>query len=498
MKHWYKVWPKDVPKSLEYEELSLVDVLRIKSTSLGSRILAFHEDGNSRTLRDLEDISNRIANSLESFVKEGEKALIMMFNRLEFLDILFALWKIRVVPVIIDPLTTSEDLEFHIQDSKPSLIITEKEIYQRERDVLNKYSGKIVTLDGKIDNTLDYKGLLGEYKRIETNIKPKVDIALVLYYAGIAGRTMQVLHKHFGLYANALASSTMGRFNENDIILDALPLSHIFGFLPIFYTLISNSRIILSKKFDTRKTARLIEDYKVTKFLGVPLMYESFLKEIEPKTLSSLKVCMSGAAYLPPELQKAFMDKFNVPLVQIYGMTEALLVTMQPIELKNVIGTVGIPAIDVDVKIMDPNDPEKELGVNETGELLVKSPWIMKGYSDESENARVFLKGWLRTGDLLMMNDDGLFFFKGVKKRMIKYKGYPIFPRDLELILSKHPAVKEVFVTGEKDPSVGEIPVAYVVPRGNVSEDELLKFVNSKVAFYKKLRKIYLVKEIPK
>ncbi|EZQ11523.1 acyl-CoA synthetase [Candidatus Acidianus copahuensis] len=192
------------------------------------------------------------------------------------------------------------------------------------------------------------------------------------------------------------------------------------------------------------------------------------------------------------------MDKFNVPLLQTYGMTEALSVTSQPIELKHVLGTVGIPEVDVDVKVVDPDNPEKELGVNETGELLVKSPWIMKGYSDEGENTKVFLNGWLRTGDLLMMNDDGLFFFKGVKKRLIKYKGYPIFPRDLELILLKHPAVKEVFVTAEKDPSVGEIPVAYVVPRDNVSEDEPIKFVNSKVAFYKKLRKIYLVKEIPK
>jgi len=130
--------------------------------------------------------------------------------------------------------------------------------------------------------------------------------------------------------------------------------------------------------------------------------------------------------------------------------------------------------------------------------ILVKSPWNMKRYSNEAETQRVFTSdGFLETGDLFKIDERGLLYFAGVKKRIIKYKGYPVFPRDLELILLRHPAMERAVVKGEPDPEVGEIPVAYVVKRGEVTEDALLSFVNCKVAFYKKLRKVYFVEELP-
>ncbi len=150
----------------------------------------------------------------------------------------------------------------------------------------------------------------------------------------------------------------------------------------------------------------------------------------------------------------------------------------------------------VEIKIV--KDDGKEAGLNETGELWVKAPWLMLGYSDTQETAKVFKDGWLKTGDLVSVDENGLLYFKGVKKRMLKFKGYPIFPRDLEEILKKHPNVVDAKVVGEDAGNLGQQPVAKVVvkeKRENLAE-ELLNFVNSRVAFYKKLKRVDIVDKI--
>jgi len=179
-------------------------------------------------------------------------------------------------------------------------------------------------------------------------------------------------------------------------------------------------------------------------------------------------------------------------------MTETWVLTYQPLTAKEVKGTVGAPIADVDVKVVNPDDPSEERGTGEVGELLVKAPWLMEGYEDAEETKKAFHSGWLRTGDLLMMDERGLLYFRGVRKRMIKYKAYPIFPRDLEVLLMRHEAVQQAYVYGEPDPEVGERPVAKVVlrPGKSTTEQELLDFVNSRVAFYKRLHRVYIVSSV--
>jgi long-chain acyl-CoA synthetase len=173
------------------------------------------------------------------------------------------------------------------------------------------------------------------------------------------------------------------------------------------------------------------------------------------------------------------------------------VVTIQPLEMSDRLGTIGLPLPGVGHRIVR-EDGTEVMEPGEVGELHVRSPWIMLGYSDPRDTERAVVGGWLRTGDLVSADESGLLYFRGVKKRMIKYKGYPIFPKDLEEVLKRHPAVKEALVKGERDPEVGERPVGYVVLRegydGKVSEEELMDFVNSKVAGYKKLRALRIVK----
>ncbi|MCS6788286.1 MAG: fatty acid--CoA ligase family protein, partial [Aigarchaeota archaeon] len=202
--------------------------------------------------------------------------------------------------------------------------------------------------------------------------------------------------------------------------------------------------------------------------------------------------------YLPPDLQREFVAKFRCPLVQAYGLTEGLIVTMQPLEESDAVGTIGRPFPGVDVRVIKEDGTPALSG--EVGELYVRSPCLMMGYSDPSDTAMALSEGWLRTGDLVLYDERGLFYFVGVKKRMIKYKGYPVFPRDLEEILKRHPAVERALVVGEPDPEVGERPVARVVLKreyvGRVSPEELMEFVNRKVAAYKKLRAVTFVEAL--
>jgi len=244
------------------------------------------------------------------------------------------------------------------------------------------------------------------------------------------------------------------------------------------------------------KAIELINSYEVEHWWGPPMVFSELLKRgVKRKDVASLKLCLTGAAPVPPELQEGFFD-MGLPLVQAYGCTEALLVTLQPPDLK-VYGSVGIPLPDVDVKVVDRETGTKELPIGEVGELVVRSPWIMKGYLDPEETSKAIRNGWLYTGDLMVMDSNGLLYFRGIKKRFLKYKAYPIFPKDLEVILLKHPAVKECRVDGEFDPEVGHLVFADVVLkpeyRGKVTPEELMDFVNKRVAFYKKLRKVRLV-----
>ncbi|MEM3213599.1 MAG: fatty acid--CoA ligase family protein, partial [Metallosphaera sp.] len=158
--------------------------------------------------------------------------------------------------------------------------------------------------------------------------------------------------------------------------------------------------------------------------------------------------------------------------------------------------TIGKPMKGVEIKVVKEDKTLSKPG--ETGELWVKAPWLMLGYSDESENSLVWEDGWLKTGDLVSFDERGLLYFKGVKKRMLKYKGYPIFPRDLELMLMSHPGVKEARVYGEDAGNMGQQPVANVVVKDGyrIKEDELLNYVNSRVAFYKRLKRINFVNRL--
>jgi long-chain acyl-CoA synthetase len=226
--------------------------------------------------------------------------------------------------------------------------------------------------------------------------------------------------------------------------------------------------------------------------------------DIKKYNMSSVRFCISGSAPLPPEVQKRWMEITGGVLVEGYGLTESSPVThCNPLDktMKTVkVGAIGLPWPDTDAKIMDLETGERELNAGEDGELVVKGPQVMKGYWKISqETADVLRDGWLYTGDIGKMDQDGYFYITDRKKDLIKYKGYSVYPREIEDVLFEHPAVKLCAVIGKPDPVAGEIPKAFVVLKDGTTatEDEIKKFVNERVAPYKAIREIEFRIELP-
>ncbi|MFN3804882.1 MAG: class I adenylate-forming enzyme family protein [Pyrobaculum sp.] len=357
------------------------------------------------------------------------------------------------VVAIVDPLTVSEDLKYIIEDFSPEIVVGDGEFIKNNINILSKYR--------YIDEKLVENG------------RYTAEGQFVMYYAGVVGRTMQVIHNVTSLWICAQSMALAMRLRPEDVVYISAPITHVLGLSTAFASLAAGASIYLMKRLEEKVLEQLKE---ATVIVGAPAFYIELLKMGVDRL--GAKFAISGGAPLPPEAKNEFEKRTGVKILQIYGLTEGLVVTFEPPQLHGR-GSIGIPLPLVEVKLA------------QDGELLVKSPWNMVGYKEPEETRKAFEGGWLKTGDLMEMRE-GALYFRGVKKRMIKYKGYPIFPRDLEEILKGHPAVVNARVVGEPHPEYGEIPVAYVKTGQPVSEEELLNYVNSRVAFYKKLRKLYL------
>ncbi len=450
------------------------------------KVAVVYEDGTKLTYSELVKKSKAVANLLkEKDVSKGDTVFLIMFNRPEFVTGLLGSLYAGARVVIVDALTQKEDLAFQLSDSKPKVVLADKEVIEREKETLQGY---------QVLNEEDLANASGEHE-VEVDYE---DDARVFYYAGIAGRTMQVIHSHKSFTGAIMPLVQAEGINENDVSLVTVPLTHVLGLDAAFLSaLVSGGTALLLKKFNMDKIKEITKEYKPTYIVAVPLVYQTMMKEDEEfvKELGkSLRWSMSGGAYLPPDDQKRWEELTGKPLLQVYGMTEAPQIFATTPE-KHKIGSLGFPLPGVEALLVDPDTLEVK---EDQGELLVIGPQVMKGYPEEEENKKAFVelqgKKWLRTGDILAKDEEGFYYFRGVRKRMLKYKGYPIFPRDLELILAQHPCVEEVTVEGEPAGELGQIPVAKVKLKeeckGKVSEKELMDFVNSKVAAYKKVRKV--------
>ncbi|MEN2974704.1 MAG: long-chain fatty acid--CoA ligase [Candidatus Caldarchaeales archaeon] len=534
-KPWFKNWPESIPKSLEYPKVPLYSLLEKTAQEFPDRDAIIFL-GKKISYRELNRLVNRFATALYGMgIRKGDVVGLYLPNMPQFVIAYYGALKIGAIVTGINPLFVERELEFQLSDSEAKAIVILDTLFPRFEKVWEKTQVRSVIIVRlaeyipKIKSILEIlskkmskveiapreniyffgkalKMALEEPPRID--IDPEKDLAALQYTGGTTGLPKGAMLTHFNLVSNAVSFAAWLKVKRGgEVGLSVLPLFHIYGMTVAMNLLIyAGGTMVLLPRFQLIDVLKSIERYKVTLFPGVPTMYALIVDHPEARkyNLNSIRFCISGASPLPPEVQKRFMEMTGAVLVEGYGLTEASPVThCNPFDptMKTVkIGSIGIPLPDTDAKIVDLETGEHEMPIGEVGEIVIKGPQIMKGYWKRPEESVEALRdGWLHTGDLGKMDEDGYFYIIDRKKDLIKYKGYSIYPRELEDIIYEHPAVKLVAVVGKPDPVSGELPKAFIVLKeGAVATgEEIMKFVNERVAPYKAIREVEFRKELP-
>jgi long-chain acyl-CoA synthetase len=534
-KPWFKFWPETVPKHIDYPIIPLSDLLRKTAEKYPNKPSTVYLD-KAISYKELNSTVDKLATALSRMgVKKGDKVALLLPNIPQFTMAYYATLRIGAIETAISPLFKEREVEHQLADSeaetivsldmlhpivervwgktklKRAIVTNLKEYMPSSTAVIGSLLRKIpmMKIEGK-PNVHFFQEIIRETppEPPKVEINPEEDLAALQYTGGTTGTAKGAMLTHINLISNAVACAKwlQGRTGEESF-LTVLPLFHIYGMTtgmnaPIYL----GAKMIMLPRFDPTTTLNQIRKHKVTVFCGAPTMYAMLLADpaIKRSNLKTVRFCISGSAPLPPEVQKKWMEITGGVLVEGYGLTESSPVThCNPLDqtMKTVkIGSIGLPWPDTDAKIMDIEAGTAELGPGEVGEVTVKGPQIMKGYwKMDEETASVLRNGWLYTGDIGKMDEDGYFYITDRKKDLIKYKGYSVYPREIEDLLYEHPAVKLCAVVGKPDAVAGEIPKAFVVLKEGATapEDEIRKFVNDKIARYKAIRELEFRKELP-
>lgn len=521
-KLWFNMWPADVPKSINYPVIPLHGLLQKTAEKYPEKAaIAYCE--REITYAQLDLLSNKFAHALTKLqVKKSDRVAIFLPNIPQFVIAYFGVLKAGATVTAISPMHREREVEYQLNDSGAQTIVTLHSLYPiaekvREKTQLknviitgsDEYSSETANLSG-IPNTLSFQQSLKDNPNTAPKIKinPNENLAALQYTGGTTGTAKGAMLTHTNLVSNVLAFAAWIKGTKaQETFLTALQLSHIYGMTTSMTVPISlAAKMVLLPKFEPTKALETIQRQRVTVFCGVPTMYSVLLAnpELGKYDLTSIRVCISGASSLPPQVQKKFMEVTGGFLAEGYGLTEASPVThCTPVDksMKTVkVGSIGLPLPDTEAKIVDLETGEKTLLQGETGELAVKGPQVMKGYWQKPEETALVLRdGWLLTGDIARIDEDGYFYITDRKKDLIKYKDYSVYPREIEDVLYEHPAVKLCAVIGKPDPVAGEVPKAFVVLKegADISSGEIMAFVNDKVAPYKAIREVEFRKELP-
>ena len=524
-KLWFKNWPNDIPKQLNYPKVPLFDILRQTAKRHPKNPAIVYLD-REITYAELDLLSDQFADGLVGLgVAEGDRVAIYLPNVPQFIIAYYGTLKAGAVLTAISPMHREREVEYQLNNSEAEIIVTldslvpiVEAVWQRTKlkravvtsleEYANKTSAAVLDRKPKSPNTYSFGELLKkEAQPPKINIDPAEALAALQYTGGTTGTAKAAMLTHSNLVSNAVAFAAWIKGDANDVFLAALPLFHIYGMTTSLNVPVSLAALmVLLPKFDPAKVLELIQQRKVTVYCGSPTMYSILLAnpELGKYDLSSIRVCISGASPLPPQVQKKFMEVTGGLLAEGYGLSEASPVThCSPVDktMRTVrVSSIGLPLPDTDAKIVDAESGTKTLAMGETGELAVRGPQVMKGYWRKLEETALVLRdGWLLTGDLAHMDAEGYFYITDRKKDLIKYKDYSVYPREIEDVLYEHPAVKLCAVIGKPDAAAGEIPKAFIVLKEGASEsaEEITAFVNQKVAPYKAIRELEFRKDLP-
>jgi len=462
---------------------------------------AIRMDDYLLTYSALDEAASRAASLLtDRGLRPGDRVGLMLPNVPEFAVIYFGALRAGLVVVPMNPLLKSREVEYYLGDSGAKVLFAWHQVAsEAERGAKAALSQFQSVVPG------EFEQLVAGFERFEDVVsREDDDTAVILYTSGTTGRPKGAELTHGGLDSNQEVSGrTLLQISPQDVVMGCLPLFHVFGMtMALNLSVAGGACLTLIPRFDAAKALEVIGRDKVTIFEGVPTMYTAMLGQQNRSQydVSSLRVCISGGAALPVEVLRGFEEAFGCIILEGYGLSETSPVaSFNHPHKERKAGSIGFPIEGVQMRLVDLD--RQVLPAGETGEIEIRGHNVMKSYWGNPEaTAETIRDGWLSTGDLARMDEDGYFFIVDRKKDLIIRGGYNVYPREVEEVLYEHPAVAEAAVIGIPDALLGEeICAAVGLKAGaNATPEELIAFVKERLAAYKYPRQIWIVDTLPK
>jgi len=529
-KRWHKVWPPWVPKAFEVERPVSEYVREWAAMTPERAALSFY--GRDITYKELDEMIDQFAWGLMDLgINRGDRVALFMENCPQFVISYFAIHRASGVVVPLNPMFKHAELEYEIKDAQAETLIALDYLYPEVTKIRDRVQLRNVILTSLMDylpekpilplppeaketkrsypGTLNFADLLSKSpsKPICKVTDMNKELALLLYTGGTTGLPKGAMISHYTLAISSIGAAQWYRHREDDVHLGVTPFFHIMGQLQLMCTpLVSGGQVIILTRFIPDVVATAIAHYRCTFMVVATTVLIAFLSmpEIKQYDFSSFRCIWSGGTPISVEIQKKVKELApKATIGEGYGLTECVsqggaltpLYRYKP-------GFIGIPHIN-DIKIVDLATGTNEVPPNEEGEIIMRGPAIMEGYWNKPEETKEMLReGWLYTGDIGLMDEDGYLKFLGRKRELIKCSGYSVFPAEVENILLRHPAVVEVAVIGVPDPYRGESPKAFIVLKseykGKIEEKEIIEWSKENMAAYKRPRIVEFREELPK
>ncbi|TAK14923.1 MAG: long-chain fatty acid--CoA ligase [Anaerolineae bacterium] len=537
-KPWVRNYDPGVPAVLEYPAFTGHELMERAAAKYPNAVCTIF-NGATLTYSQVNEMSDRLAAGLAGMgVKKGDRVGIFIPNTPQFVLAYYALLKLGAVVVATNPLYTEREIEYQVNDAGIEIMILMTNNYEKIKAIQGKTrikrlvvtnikealtplmrvlftllrekkAGFRVTLR---DNDVWMQDLIANNRpeaRPKVTVTPE-DTALFQYSGGTTGLSKGVIATHRNLVSNTYQINAWNPNAEEgkEVVLMAIPLYHAYGMVVglNYGMMMGASFVMIPDPRNIPDVLKNLSKYRATIYPGVPAMYNAINNNADVLAgkydLSSIKFCISGSAPLLRETKDRFEQLTGGTLVEGYGLSEAPVAThCNPVNGVNKPGSIGMPLPDVECKIVDLEDSTTVLPAGGIGEMILRGPMMMKGYHNmPTETANTIRDGWLYTGDIAYMDDEGYFFIVDRKKELIKPGGFQVWPREVEEIIQKNPKVLEVGVAGIPDANSGEAVKAWVVlkPGETATEEELRAFCKEQLAAYKVPKQIEFVSALPR
>jgi long-chain acyl-CoA synthetase len=540
---WLQFYTEGVPHNVEIPDLSIPEFFDQAAGKFSKRTaLVFY--GKKIKYGELRELSDRFAAALVDLgIAKGDTVALYLLNCPQYVIAYLGTLKAGAKVTPISPVYTSQELKHQLEDSEAKSLIcedilldnVERSGVELEHVILSEISDFLPSLKkmfgqsalkkayGKIEgngngaairsSALKFKDLLNKYpaKPPKVDIQPSKDIAALPYTGGTTGLPKAAILTHHNIVATIKQAIAFWPifYEGKETVIAFLPFYHIYGQVVVMLnSLVQGFTLVLFTTPDMEQILTALERYQASAFFGVPTLYE-YLKEYEKTSRvnwKKLKLTACGADTLHHSTKEAFERRSKTTIMEGYGMTENCSLSHSSPTNRPKSGSFGVPIPNVTAAIIDVESNEF-MPVDEVGEMILTGPNVMQGYwkrpeSNKADFIEIDGTSWLRTGDLVRMDEDGYFHFFDRKRDLIKFKGYSVFARHVEEVLYKHPQIKSAGVVGVPEPSVGQLIKAYVVlqgeARGKISEEEIIEFCKENMAHYKVPKIIEFRGELPR